>query len=162
MVMNTRLAGRNRRIGLLNGGRVRDVQDVASGELPVFAALRCRIDEFVGPGVFGVAVVNDDAYVLGGGSDAHIEEGAETVASGHLHGPAIEVRGVFGGVAESVDRPAQIVAVRTKVMNADVVRGNGRRRLGFERRGRCGQRTNKSANGKKRGGGRAMHDSPSR
>src|SRR5258708_11536346 len=149
MVMNARLAPRNGRIGLLEGGRLRGVQDVASGELPVFFALRCGIDEFVGPGVFGVAVVNDDAYVLRGGSDAHVEEGAETVASGDLHGPATEVRGVFGGVAESVDSPAHILAVRTKVMNADVVRGNGRRRLRVERSGPCGPPPTKTTNRQK-------------
>jgi len=40
------------------------VQDVASGELPVLVTLSCRIDEFIRPGVFDVALVNDETDVL--------------------------------------------------------------------------------------------------
>src|SRR5260221_13295500 len=102
--MDASLIRRNRRIGLLDGGRLRGVQDVASGELPVFVTLRRGIDEFVGTRVFGVAVVNDDADVLRGGSDDHVEEGAEPVASGQLFGRATEVRVDFCGVAGGLDR----------------------------------------------------------
>ncbi len=163
MVMDACLAGRNRWVGLLDGGRLRAVQHVAAGELPELVALRCGIDEFVRPRVFRVALVNDDADVLGRRSDAHVEERAETVASGHLHGAAVEVGRVFGGVAEGIDSPAQIVAVRTEVMNADVVRGNGGRGLGFKQSRRCAQQEeNKNKNGRKGGCGTAMHDSHSR
>src|SRR5712675_2020476 len=125
--MDARLAGRNRRISLLDGGRLRSAQHVAPGKLPVFVALCSRIDEFVGPRIFGVAVVNDDANILRGGSDADIEVGAESVAPGHLHRTPVEIGGVLGGGAEGVDRPAQVVAVRTKIVNAYVPSGNGSR-----------------------------------
>src|SRR5437868_5307256 len=48
-IMDARFAGWNRRIGLLDGGRLSSAQNVAAGELPVFVALCSRIDEFVGP-----------------------------------------------------------------------------------------------------------------
>src|SRR5258708_30939295 len=80
MVMDACLAGRNRWVGLLDGGRLRAVQHVAAGELPELVALRCGIDEFVRPRGFRVALVNDDADVLGRLSDAHVAERAETVA----------------------------------------------------------------------------------
>ena len=116
------------------------MQDVAAGRLPELVALRCGIDEFVRPRVFGVALVNDYADVLGRRSDTHIKERAETIAPSYLDGAAVEVGGIFGGVTERIDSPAEIVAVGAKVMNANVVRGNGRnRRLGFEKTGRCDQ-----------------------
>src|ERR1700730_8179545 len=100
MVVNARFAGGNRRISLLNGGRLRGAQDIAAGELPVFIAQRRGVDKFIRPGIFRIAVVNDDADVLSGGSHAHIKESAETIAPGHLHGTAIEVGRVLSGVAE--------------------------------------------------------------
>src|SRR3979490_1793715 len=116
MIVNARLARRNRWIGLLDRGRLRRVQDVAAGELPVLVALSCRIDEFIRAGVFDVALVNDETNVLGSRSDAHIEECAKAVLPRHLHRPAIEVRSVFSGVTEGIDSPAQIVSVRTEIM----------------------------------------------
>src|SRR5258706_414750 len=124
-IMDARLAGRNRRISLLDRGRPRSAQNVTAGELPVFVALCSRIDEFVGPRIFSVAIVDDDADVLRRGSDANIEVRAESVAPGHLHRTAIEIGGVLGSVAKRVDRPAQVVAIRAKIMNADMPGGNG-------------------------------------
>src|SRR4029077_16934261 len=81
MVVNARFAGGNRRISLLDGRRLCGLQDVAAGKLPVFVTLRGWIDEFIGPGIFGVAVVDDDAHALRGGSDAHIEKRTKGVAA---------------------------------------------------------------------------------
>jgi len=64
MIMNAHVARGNRWIGLLDGGRLRRVQYVAAGKLPVLDTLRRRVKEFIGARVFDIALVNDDAHVL--------------------------------------------------------------------------------------------------
>src|SRR6266403_596507 len=158
-IMDARLAGWNGRISLLDGGRLRSAQNIAAGKLPVFVALRSWIDEFVGPRIFRVAVVNDDADILRGGSDANVDVGAESVAAGHLHRSAVEIGGVLGRVAKCVDRPAQVVAIRAEIMNAHMPGGNGRWRLRFQRTSCTQQEKTKN---RKEGNGAALHGSHSR
>src|SRR5258708_29897510 len=79
MVMDACLAGRNRWVGLLGGGRLCAVQHVAAGELPELVALRCGIDEFVRPRVFRFALWNNKAPVLARQRTAHVQERPETL-----------------------------------------------------------------------------------
>jgi len=99
----------------------------------------------------------------------HIEEGADREKLSWpvtFNGTAVEIGRVFGGVPEGIDSPAQIVTVRTKVMTANVARGNRRnRRLALEKTGRCAstQRKTRAKNGREKGGGGpTTHDSDSR
>ena len=106
---------------------------------------RRRIDEQIVGSVFLVAagsswIVNNDANLLRAGGNANVKIYAKAVSACHLNGATAIVAGVFRGVIEGVDRPAAIVAVRAKIMDANVARGNrGIRRLGLERYWRCEQ-----------------------
>ncbi len=122
VVVDARLARRYGGVG--TGGRARCQQGVAAGKLPELIALRGRVDVLVWPGILGVAVVQNDADVLRVRRDAYVEVGAEAIRAGDGDRAAGKVIG-FGRVEEGVHGPAGVVAVRPKVVNADVAGGDG-------------------------------------
>ena len=70
-------------------------------------------------------IVNDDPDFLRAGGHAHVEVHAIAVSPRHLDGAAAIVAGVFRRVIEGVDRPAAVVAVRPKVVDAISPAGMG-------------------------------------
>src|SRR5260370_41209558 len=66
-IMEARLVGRDGGIGLLDGVGLRGAEDVASGALPVFAALHCGLGAFVVTALVSVAAVTDEQHSLDAG-----------------------------------------------------------------------------------------------